>query len=86
MLMSYVWGQKEYRIPYAWKKLTAYIVISVLLYGAHQLLIRLLPSTFFYYASASIILAGFILFILRIEKAEFQKLPLIGKYLGSNVA
>ncbi|MEO6893858.1 MAG: polysaccharide biosynthesis C-terminal domain-containing protein, partial [Ginsengibacter sp.] len=27
MVICYLWGQKEYKIPYAWKKLMAYIVI-----------------------------------------------------------
>jgi O-antigen/teichoic acid export membrane protein len=86
MVISYVWGQKEYRVPYAWKKLSAYIVISVLLYGLHKLLIHFVSSTIFYYATATLILGAFILFILKIEKREFQRLPVIGKYLGSDVA
>ncbi|MEI9946240.1 MAG: oligosaccharide flippase family protein [Chitinophagaceae bacterium] len=86
MVISYIWGQKEYRIPYAWKKLLAYIVISVMLYGLHKLLIWFIPSQLFYYVTATIILGAFTLFILKIEKREFQRLPFIGKYLGSNVA
>ena len=86
MVISYVWGQKEYRIPYAWKKLLAYMVISVLLFGLHKVLISFISSGIFYYASATVILGAFTLFILKIEKKEFQRLPLIGKYLGTNVA
>ncbi len=29
MVISFMWGQKDYRIPYAWRKLCAYIVIVV---------------------------------------------------------
>jgi O-antigen/teichoic acid export membrane protein len=86
MVISFVWGQKEYRIPYAWKKLSAYIIISVLLYLFHKLIVHFAPSTLFYYGSATIILAAFCIFILQVEKKEFQKLPMIGKYLGTNVA
>ncbi len=86
MVISFVWGQKEYRIPYAWKKLLAYMVIAVLLYGLHQLLIHFVSSSIFYYATATLILSAFVIFVLNVEKKEFQKLPLIGKYLGSNVA
>ena len=85
MVISYVWGQKEYKVPYAWKKLSAYIVITVLLYGLHKLLIQFIPSTVFYYSSATLILGAFVLFVLRIERKEFARLPLIGKYLVSNV-
>ncbi len=85
MVISYIWGQKEYKIPYAWKKLLAYMVISVMLYGIHKLLIYFIPSGMFYYASATIILVLFTFFILKIERKEFQKLPVIGKYLETNV-
>lgn len=85
MVISFVWGQKEYRIPYAWKKLLAYMVITVMLYGLHKLMVNFIGSTIFYYASATAILAAFILFILKIERKEFQKLPVIGKYLETNV-
>jgi O-antigen/teichoic acid export membrane protein len=81
MVISYVWGQREYKIPYAWKKLLAYIVISVLLYGLHKLSIRFISSGIFYYGSATIIFAAFTLFILKIERKEFQRLPVIGKFL-----
>jgi len=86
MVISYIWGQKEYPIPYAWKKLVAYIVISLLLYGFHSLLIYFIPSTLFYYFTATVILGAFVLFILKIERKEFQGLPIIGKYLATKVA
>jgi O-antigen/teichoic acid export membrane protein len=86
MVISYIWGQKEYPIPYAWKKLVAYIVISLLLYGFHNLLIYFIPSTLFYYFTATVILGAFVLFILKIERKEFQSLPIIGKYLATKVA
>jgi hypothetical protein len=58
----------------------------VLLFGLHKLLIHFVPSTIFYYATATLIFGAFALFILKIEKKEFQRLPVIGKYLGTNVA
>ena len=36
MVASYRLGQKFYPVPYAWKKLTAYVVICVLLFLLHQ--------------------------------------------------
>jgi O-antigen/teichoic acid export membrane protein len=86
MVISFVWGQKAYRIPYAWKKLCAYLVISVLLYLLHKTLVHFVPATLFYYGAATLMMAAFVLFILKIERKEFQKLPLIGKYLSTNVA
>ncbi|HTD94557.1 MAG TPA: oligosaccharide flippase family protein [Chitinophagaceae bacterium] len=82
MVISFVWGQKEYRIPYAWRKLLAYMVIVVILYGLHQLLLRISGSAVFYYLTATAILAAFTVFVLKIERKEFQRLPLIGKFLS----
>lgn len=82
MVISYIWGQKEYPIPYAWKKLVAYIIIVVTFYFIHKGLTTLLPYTFFSLAIASILLFIYTSFILLVEKKEFQKLPVIGKYIS----
>src|SRR5215213_8391143 len=37
MVISYIWGQKNYRVPYAWRKLVAYMAICVGLYGLYLL-------------------------------------------------
>ncbi len=37
MVISFIWGQKDYRIPYAWRKLVAYIIIVVFLFFVHQI-------------------------------------------------
>ncbi|HEY1872733.1 MAG TPA: polysaccharide biosynthesis protein, partial [Chitinophagaceae bacterium] len=81
MVISFIWGQKEYHVPYAWKKLVAYIVIVVLLYGLHSLLISFISSRVFYYFTATVLLGAFTVFILKIERKEFQRLPFIGKFL-----
>jgi hypothetical protein len=81
MVACYIWGQKEYPVPYAWKKLCAYIVIVVLLFYLHKLLTHLWPNTTFNYTSATLILGAFLIFILKVEKHEFQKLPVIGRFL-----
>ena len=36
MVLSFIWGQKHYYIPYAWKKLVAYMVIVILLFFIHK--------------------------------------------------
>jgi len=80
MIASFVWGQKEYRIPYAWKKLTAYIVIVVLLFFIHKGITNLWSSQLFSLVIASILTAFYLWFIGTIEKKELPQLPLIGKY------
>ncbi len=81
MLLSYIGGQKYYHVPYAWKKLVAYIVIVVLVFFVHKGLRYFFPSFIFGIFAGVVLLASFLLFILKIEKKEFQKMPVIGKYL-----
>jgi O-antigen/teichoic acid export membrane protein len=85
MVISYLWGQKNYPIPYAWKKLLAYMVIAVILFGLHYGLNHYLTSTLIYYGSATGLFIAYFIFVSQVEKKEFQKLPVIGKYLGTGV-
>jgi O-antigen/teichoic acid export membrane protein len=80
MVSSYILGQKFYPIPYARKKLTAYLVLAVLLYFIHKGVIYLYAPIWFSLAAATLLLGMFILFIARIERKEFQKFPVIGKF------
>ncbi|MFT3949127.1 MAG: oligosaccharide flippase family protein [Agriterribacter sp.] len=81
MAACYLWGQKVYPVPYASKKLIAYIIIAVLLFFVHKWFTHIWNNATFGFALATIILIGYLLFIIRIEKKEFQKLPVIGKYI-----
>jgi len=81
MIISFLWGQKAYYIPYAWKKLTAFIVIVVSLYFVHRAIAYFLPGTWAGIISGLFLLVGYVFFIFRIEKTEFRKLPVIGKYI-----
>jgi O-antigen/teichoic acid export membrane protein len=79
MLISYLWGQKEYPIPYATKKLLAYMIIVALLYFLHQALTAVWTSGLFSFTLATVMTAGYTFFLLQVEKKEFQKMPLISK-------
>jgi O-antigen/teichoic acid export membrane protein len=81
MVVSYLWGQKHYPIPYAWKKLVAYIVIVVSLYGIYALFQQLDLNVWANRGFALILLTAFGLLILNIERQEFKRLPLVGRYI-----
>jgi O-antigen/teichoic acid export membrane protein len=81
MVVSFAWGQKEYRVPYAWKKLVAYMVIVVLLYFAHELFMKAGFGIWVNRGFATVLLLSFIIFVLNVEKKEFQRLPVIGRFL-----
>ncbi len=80
MVISYVWGQKHYHIPYARKKLTAYIVIVVAIYFVHKGLIYLYPNKYFSLGLATFLIFMYCRFLALVEHKEFMKLPVVGKY------
>lgn len=80
MVISYIWGQRHYPVPYPWKKLLAYLVIVVALYGIYILFQQLELGIWTNRGLALVLVAAFGIFILNVEKKEFQRLPLIGKF------
>ena len=81
MVVSYIWGQKEFPIPYATKKLVTYLVIVVLLFFIHKAAIYFFDANWFKLSFATLLFAFFSWLILQLEKKEFQKLPVVGKYI-----
>lgn len=81
MVISFVWGQKEYPIPYAWRKLVAYMAIVTGFFFIQKGLLHFYHPFWFQFATGTILLAVFGWFILLVEQKEFQKLPVIGKYI-----
>lgn len=81
MVVSFIWGQKQYPIPYVWKKLVAYIVIVVLLYFIHTAITYFYTAAWFSFSIGTVIFLIFTKFILLVEKKEFQKIPVVGKYV-----
>ena len=81
MVISFIWGQKEYPIPYAWKKLVAYIAIVTSFYLIQIGVLYFYNPFWFQFATGTILLFVFSWFILLVEKKEFKKLPVVGKYI-----
>lgn len=87
MVISYMLGQKYYPIPYAKKKLITYLVIVTLMYILHELIARNLdPKASYYkltyYGSGILFFTLFTLLIMKVERKELQRLPLIGKFFA----
>lgn len=80
MVISYNWGQNHYPIPYATKKLVAYIVISVALFGTYLLFQQLDLGVWVNRGFALVEMALFALLVINIEKKEFAGLPVVGRY------
>jgi O-antigen/teichoic acid export membrane protein len=81
MVISYLWGQKEYRIPYAWKKLLAYMVIVALLYFIHHAITNIWPNDWLNLVLATILTLSYTVFILKVDKKEFERIPYIGSWI-----
>lgn len=74
MTASYVLGQKHYPVPYAWKKLLAYIVISFILFLIHQLFRAYSPNLWLTHAFGALLVAAFMVFVSKVERKEFVKI------------
>jgi O-antigen/teichoic acid export membrane protein len=85
MVISFIWGQKAYYVPYAWKKLLAYICIVIILFFIHKGITSFVESTIFSLTLGTIFTAAFIFFVVRVEKKEFQQMPVVGKYVAKYV-
>lgn len=83
MVVSFVWGQKAYRVPYAWKKLVAYILICVMLYGIHAAFRLIGLNDWFNRAFGAVLFFIFAWFIGLVERKELQRLPFVGRYFGT---
>jgi O-antigen/teichoic acid export membrane protein len=81
MVISFVWGQKHYYVPYAWKKLLAYMIIALLVFFLHHAISGLYQSTFLSLGLAIVFIFAFALFILKIERKEFEQLPFVGVFV-----
>jgi O-antigen/teichoic acid export membrane protein len=86
MVVSYLWGQKNYRIPYAWKKLLAYMVICVVLYGVYVAFQQMDLGVWVNRGFALVLFSLFGLLIINVERTEFQKLPYIGRFFAVKAA
>lgn len=84
MIMSYKLGQKYYPVPYAVKKLSAYIVMVVMMYLVHWAMVKYISGALWFSIGTGCIFFGFFAwFVGKIEAKELAKMPVIGKYFNS---
>ena len=84
MVVSYTLGQKHYPVPYAWKKILAYIAICLLLFGLHQAFLLLEMNHWINRGMGVFFVGLFGLLVLNVEKKEFAKMPFIGKFIKAS--
>jgi O-antigen/teichoic acid export membrane protein len=81
MMTSYLLGQKYFPVPYAKRKLIAYLVLVSLIFGVHRGLVYLWDNPWFNLGAATVLLAFFTFFVSRVERKELQNLPWFGKFV-----
>lgn len=77
MLLSFIWGQKEYRIPYAWKKLVSYMAMVAMLYFVHLAINHWFSSLYINFIASAALTLAFIIAVGLIERKELQKISLL---------
>jgi O-antigen/teichoic acid export membrane protein len=81
MVISYTLGQKHYPVPYAWKKILAYIAICLILFGLHQAFLLLEMNRWVNRGVAIGFMGLFVLLVLNVERKELVKLPVLGRFI-----
>lgn len=79
MVISYVWGQKNYPVPYNLKKIGGYLIFAWATYLLHKTLAAFYPEEWFSLLLATILFLIYIGSIVAIEKDELAKLPFMSK-------
>ncbi len=74
MVVSYYMGQRYYPIPYATKKIIAYMVVVCLLYGLHKAILYFLPHLWLGIALGIIFIGLFSMLVAWAEKKEIAAL------------
>ena len=81
MVTSYKLGQKHYPVPYALKKLIAYLIIVCAFYGLHKLVLLFVPKLWVGILLGIFFIYLFTRLIIWAEKNELQKILLINKFI-----
>jgi len=85
MIISYRMGKKHYPIPYATRKLTAYVVLSLLIYLLHMgLTAWISDSLLFSILLGTAMLTFFLWFVKKVEIKELRKIGLMKTNLQSS--
>jgi O-antigen/teichoic acid export membrane protein len=84
MITSYSLGQKYYPVPYAKKKLIAYLVLVSMIYGIHRAAVYFYDNRWFNLGTATILFFLFTWFVIRVEKKELAKIPLFSRWLRTS--
>jgi O-antigen/teichoic acid export membrane protein len=81
MVLSYLAGQKFFPVPYQTKKLLSYVAVITVLFFVQRGVCGLTDSFVMRVLSGMVLMSVFLGLILKTEREELRKFPVIGKYL-----
>ena len=81
MVISYLWGQKVYRVPYATKKLIGYFGIMLLFYFVDMGICSFTSIVWIHLVTGTFFLFIYLRFIFNVEKKDLSRMPVIGKWI-----
>jgi len=80
MIVSAILGQKYYPVPYPWLKIALYIILTLSLFFCYYFLREWIKPGWALHLSSIGLCLVFLTIILRSEKKEFRKLPVVGRF------
>jgi O-antigen/teichoic acid export membrane protein len=81
MVISYIWGQRAYPIPYNLKKLTGFFCIMLFFYGIYSGVSFLTGIVWLHLVTGALLLLVYVRFIVFVEKKELARMPAVGKWI-----
>lgn len=81
MVISYVWGQRVYPVPYQTTKLLKYFGVMLLLYACHYMVVNNTSGNAIHLLSGCVFMMMYLMFIASAEKNNLKQLPIVGKFI-----
>lgn len=81
MVISYIWGQKVYPVPYRTGRILGYMGVMLLFFFIHQGISLLTPVHAIRFTAATVLLLIYFAYIIKVEGTELKGLPIVGKLI-----
>lgn len=79
MVISYIWGQKVYPVPYATRRMLGFFFVMLMFFFAHRGICMLTDHFWLRFAGATILIFAYMRYIFRVEGIDLRKLPFFPK-------
>lgn len=83
MVLSYIWGQKHFPVPYDLKAIAGHLAVMLLFFAAQWgVSTKVFPdSMFMRLVSGAVLFVAYLAYIAKREREEIKRIPFVGKFL-----